>query len=124
MKWRGFSRMFRRLFKLKDKCPIIREVRGIGFMVGIELSVEGKPVVDAARGKREKPPMTRAELLARRAGCLQNPVGEEHQRGVAPRHVGQRQPRVERAQRRHQRPLREVVEFQGGRYCRGRRKRF
>jgi len=31
--------------------PIIREVRGRGFMVGIELTVDGRPVVDACRAK-------------------------------------------------------------------------
>jgi acetylornithine/succinyldiaminopimelate/putrescine aminotransferase len=46
------GRLFRRLGKLQVKCPIIREVRGTGFMVGIELAVDGRPVVNAARAKR------------------------------------------------------------------------
>ncbi len=46
------ARAFRRLEKLKAKCPIIQDVRGRGFMTGIELSVDGRPVVSAAREKR------------------------------------------------------------------------
>jgi acetylornithine/N-succinyldiaminopimelate aminotransferase len=44
--------LFNRLTLLKERCPIIHEVRGRGFMVGIELTVEGPPVVDACRAKR------------------------------------------------------------------------
>jgi len=41
-----------RLSALKARCPIIREVRGRGLMIGIELSVDGRPIVDACRAKR------------------------------------------------------------------------
>ena len=34
-----------RLHELQAKCPIIREVRGLGAMIGVELSVEGAPIV-------------------------------------------------------------------------------
>jgi acetylornithine/succinyldiaminopimelate/putrescine aminotransferase len=44
--------LFGRLSQLKARCPIIREVRGRGFMAGIELSVDGRPIVDACRAKR------------------------------------------------------------------------
>lgn len=44
--------LFKRLEALKQRAPIIREVRGRGFMVGIELTIEGKPIVDACRAKR------------------------------------------------------------------------
>lgn len=39
--------LFSRLFKIKDKYKIIKDVRGLGLMAGIELSIEGKGVVDA-----------------------------------------------------------------------------
>jgi len=41
-----------RLSALKARCPIVREVRGRGLMIGIELSVDGRPIVDACRAKR------------------------------------------------------------------------
>ena len=41
-----------RLTALKTRCPIIREVRGQGLMIGIELTVDGRPIVDACRAKR------------------------------------------------------------------------
>ena len=44
--------MFQRLTALKRRVPIIQEVRGRGFMIGIELTVDGRPVVDACRVKR------------------------------------------------------------------------
>ena len=34
-----------RLRELQARCPLIREVRGLGTMIGVELSVEGAPVV-------------------------------------------------------------------------------
>jgi len=43
--------IFKRLEALKARVPIIREVRGRGFMVGIELTVPGRPLVDACRAK-------------------------------------------------------------------------
>jgi len=43
---------FKRLTALKARLPIIREVRGRGFMIGLELTVDGRPVVDACRQKR------------------------------------------------------------------------
>lgn len=44
--------IFRRLETLAKRCSIIHEVRGRGFMIGIELSIDGRPIVDAAREKR------------------------------------------------------------------------
>jgi acetylornithine/N-succinyldiaminopimelate aminotransferase len=43
---------FKRLATLKERIPIIQEVRGRGFMIGIELSIDGRPIVDACRQKR------------------------------------------------------------------------
>lgn len=40
------------LSALKQRLPIIRDVRGRGFMIGIELAVDGRPVADACRAKR------------------------------------------------------------------------
>ena len=44
--------IFKRLTALQSRVPIIKEIRGRGFMVGIELTVEGKPIVEACRAKR------------------------------------------------------------------------
>jgi len=44
--------LFKRLAAITRRVPCIREVRGRGFMVGIELSVDGRPIVDACRAKR------------------------------------------------------------------------
>ena len=38
--------LFLKLEELKNKYPIIKEVRGMGLMVGIELSMEGKTIVE------------------------------------------------------------------------------
>ncbi|MGE5197568.1 MAG: aspartate aminotransferase family protein [Deltaproteobacteria bacterium] len=38
--------LFSRLYALKDKYPLIREVRGMGLMVGVELNIDGKAVVE------------------------------------------------------------------------------
>ncbi len=38
--------LMEKLFALKEKYDIIKEVRGIGLMIGIELSIEGKTIVD------------------------------------------------------------------------------
>lgn len=46
------AKLFERLAAIKARAPIITEIRGRGFMVGIELSVDGRPVVDACRAKR------------------------------------------------------------------------
>jgi len=43
--------LFKRLSALKPRVPIIRDVRGRGFMIGIELTVDGRPIVDACRAK-------------------------------------------------------------------------
>jgi len=40
--------LLEKLTALKINCPVIKEVRGIGLMLGIELAVEGKPIVQAA----------------------------------------------------------------------------
>ena len=39
--------LFTQLHSLQGKFPIIKEVRGYGFMVGVELTVESGPLVDA-----------------------------------------------------------------------------
>ena len=47
-KAKHISAVFRqRLEELKKTCPIVREVRIAGLMIGIELTLEGAPVVDA-----------------------------------------------------------------------------
>jgi acetylornithine/succinyldiaminopimelate/putrescine aminotransferase len=38
--------LFAKLNTLKEKYPVIKEVRGIGLMAGVDLRVPGKPVVD------------------------------------------------------------------------------
>ena len=43
--------LFKRLEDLQRRLPIIREVRGRGFMVGIELTVDGRPIADECRAK-------------------------------------------------------------------------
>ena len=50
---REISDQFRqRLAALQSECPIIREVRIVGLMIGIELSMEGTPVVEACLQRR------------------------------------------------------------------------
>ena len=44
--------LFARLRALKERLPAIREVRGRGFMAGIELGASGRPLVEACRAKR------------------------------------------------------------------------
>ena len=44
--------VFKRLAALRQHVPIMQEVRGRGFMIGIELSIDGRPIVDACRAKR------------------------------------------------------------------------
>jgi len=46
------ERIMKRLHAFKARCPILAEVRGRGLMIGIELSVDGKPIVEACRAKR------------------------------------------------------------------------
>ena len=38
--------LFSRLNELKEKYPVIKEVRGIGLMAGVELNIEGKAIVE------------------------------------------------------------------------------
>jgi acetylornithine/N-succinyldiaminopimelate aminotransferase len=40
--------LFEKLTLLKNTYPLIKEVRGLGLMLGVELNIEGKPVVQAA----------------------------------------------------------------------------
>ena len=48
-----FGRVAReRLAALQARCPIIAEVRGMGLMIGIELRVNGGPLVEACRAQR------------------------------------------------------------------------
>ncbi|MFH1407054.1 MAG: aspartate aminotransferase family protein [Candidatus Omnitrophota bacterium] len=44
--------LFKKLSKLKKKYPIIKEIRGKGLMIGIELTKPGKPVVEKCIEKR------------------------------------------------------------------------
>ena len=44
--------VFKRLTALQKRVPIIREIRGRGFMIGIELTVDGRPIVEACRAQR------------------------------------------------------------------------
>ncbi|HNX80653.1 MAG TPA: aspartate aminotransferase family protein [Candidatus Omnitrophota bacterium] len=39
--------LFERLVVLQEHCPLVKEIRGMGLMAGIELTGPGKPVVDA-----------------------------------------------------------------------------
>ncbi len=45
------SYIMKRLEKLKSRVPFIREIRGKGLMIGIELSIDGRDIVDACREK-------------------------------------------------------------------------
>jgi acetylornithine/succinyldiaminopimelate/putrescine aminotransferase len=38
--------IFSRLFKMKERYPLIRDVRGLGLMIGMELGLPGKPAVE------------------------------------------------------------------------------
>ncbi len=47
------SQVFRsRLTELADECELIEEVRVLGMMIGIELAIEGAPIVKACMEKR------------------------------------------------------------------------
>jgi len=46
------SYLFKRLEAIKQRCAFVREVRGRGFMIGIELTIDGRPLVEACRAKR------------------------------------------------------------------------
>ncbi|MBI4597285.1 MAG: aspartate aminotransferase family protein [Candidatus Omnitrophica bacterium] len=41
-----------RLQRLKEQAPFITEIRGRGLMIGVELSIDGRPIVEACRAKR------------------------------------------------------------------------
>ena len=41
-----------RLGELKEQCEIVREVRVLGLMVGVELAVEGGPVLQACMERK------------------------------------------------------------------------
>jgi len=52
-KARALSAQFqKRLTEVQADCPLIREVRMAGLMIGIELSIEGVPVVEACLQRR------------------------------------------------------------------------
>ena len=81
--------LFKRLEDLQRRLPIIREVRGRGFMVGIELRVDSRPIADACRAKglllnctqervlRLLPAMTIAKTqLERAVAILENVLAE------------------------------------------------
>jgi len=44
--------IMKRFSKLQQRLSIIREVRGKGLMIGIELTIDGRPIVEACRAKR------------------------------------------------------------------------
>jgi len=46
------AHIFTRLRALQQRVPIIHEVRGRGFMIGIELAIDGQPIVEACQAKR------------------------------------------------------------------------
>ena len=49
----SFGHMAReRLSAFKGRCPIIREIRGRGLMIGMELTTDGRPIVEACRAQR------------------------------------------------------------------------
>jgi len=52
-----------RLEELRVRCSMIREIRGRGFMVGIELAADGAPIVDACRAKRLLINCTQGQVL-------------------------------------------------------------
>jgi len=39
--------LFEKLKKLQKNCPVIKDVRGLGLMIGVELNIKGKEVVEA-----------------------------------------------------------------------------
>ncbi len=43
--------IFQRLAAIRQQVPMIQDIRGRGFMVGIELSQDGRPIVEACRAK-------------------------------------------------------------------------
>ncbi|MFA5411435.1 MAG: aspartate aminotransferase family protein [Candidatus Omnitrophota bacterium] len=43
--------LFTKLYALKDKYKVIKQVRGLGLMAGVELNIEGKAIVDKCRDK-------------------------------------------------------------------------
>ena len=44
--------LMNRLTEFTQRFPVIREVRGMGLMIGIELAIDGRPLVDACRQRR------------------------------------------------------------------------
>jgi len=53
----------KKLLSLKEKFPFIKEVRGKGLMLGMELDIEGKPVMDKAREKGLLINVTKGKVL-------------------------------------------------------------
>ncbi len=51
------------LKRLKEKFPIIKEIRGIGLMIGVELTKEGKPIVEECIRRRLLINCTQARVL-------------------------------------------------------------
>jgi acetylornithine/succinyldiaminopimelate/putrescine aminotransferase len=45
------SYLFTRLQELKAEYPVIKEVRGMGLMAGVELNIEGKSIVEKCLGQ-------------------------------------------------------------------------
>jgi len=49
----GIGRYFlERFTALRDRCPILQEVRTLGVMIGLQLSVDGAPIVEACMKRR------------------------------------------------------------------------
>ncbi len=53
----------RRLEALQAQCPLITDVRGVGLMIGLELAVDGAPVVEACLRRRLLINCTHATVL-------------------------------------------------------------
>lgn len=51
------------LKRLKEKFPIIKEIRGMGLMIGVELTKEGKPIVEECIRRRLLINCTQARVL-------------------------------------------------------------
>jgi acetylornithine/succinyldiaminopimelate/putrescine aminotransferase len=49
---RIFQLFHQRLVAIKQQCEIVREVRGVGVMIGIELAIDGAPTVRACMERR------------------------------------------------------------------------
>lgn len=87
------ARLFKKLNELRRKYSVIKEVRGMGLMAGIELAVDGKPVYEACLEKgllinctqgsvlRVMPPLVvRDKEIDRAVAILEEAVASEESR--------------------------------------------